>query len=401
MRGNQISVPKSKSKIHKSKKKNLVMLCTVAVVGIIGASLVYVSQAATSTLTEPEQGMITAPAVKVTDTTASAGGAVKFSTRTASSFDSRMAPLTSIFPTSSWLRKTLVGAPLHPNSPAMVADLRNQIISRYNGVAAFNTWDYSAAIYTVGPEVPKVDIAFYDCQNKGYIPSNVYTGTAQWKQVPIPSDAHPASGADGNLTIYSPSSDKVWEYWKASNQGTAAAPKWQACWGGRIDNVSTNPGWFSGGFGTTATGLPHSGNVIRIKEIQAGKIDHAMSLNVVDAKAYNIFSWPAQRSDGYDPNGTHTIPEGIRFRLDPAVNVSSLDLTPIARTIAIAAQQYGFIIQDKSGAVSIVCESGQPAYEATGVNPWDGLRQGVPGYNIMRNFPWDRMQAMPMDYGKI
>ena len=309
---------------------------------------------------------------------------------------SPLAPAGGLFTSASFWKQSIRTAPLAANSAVMVADLAQQVATRYNGNAAFNDWDYSVGFRTVGPDVAKVDVQFYDCQDKGYVPSGVYDGAAHWRGVPIPKDAVAAPGTDKNLTIWSPSTDQLWEFWVAEKTATG----WRACWGGRMDNVSKNPGYFADGFGTTATGLSHAGGMVGIEEVRAGRIDHAISLNVVDAAAWHIFSWPAQRSDGYDPNGTNTIPEGTRFRLDPTINVDTLPLHPITKMIAKAAQEYGFIIQDKGGAVAVVAESGYSAQVATGTNPWEALRGEVPAHELLAGFPWHKLQALPFDYGK-
>ena len=68
--------------------------------------------------------------------------------------------------------------------------------------------------------------------------------------------------------------------------------------------------------------------------------------------------------------------------------------------IAVAAQKYGFIVNDKGGAVAVIAEDGTSTAAVTGTNPWTTLLNGVPSYSMMRNFPWDRLQALPRDYMK-
>ncbi|MDQ1540502.1 MAG: hypothetical protein QOH29_1228, partial [Actinomycetota bacterium] len=130
-----------------------------------------------------------------------------------------------------------------------------------------------------------------------------------------------------------------------------------------------------------------------------GSIDHALALAIVDAAPWRIVSWPAQRSDG-SSGSSSPIAEGTRFRLDPSVDVDRLNLTPVAKMIAKAAQQYGFIVTDKAGAVSVIGESGAGVQAATGVNPWTAIIGKTPSYLVMRNFPWDKLEALPRNYGK-
>jgi hypothetical protein len=305
------------------------------------------------------------------------------------------APLSGVFSTGTALRTDLAGAPVAPTSAAMVANLANQVRVRYNGVAAFNYYNYTTNIYTVPRGQPAVDVIWDDCQGKNYTPSGLSGPGGQFSAVPIPGDATPSAGDDAEMSIFSPSLDKLWEFWELSKK----ADGWHACWGGRLDGVSSSNGYFAGGFGASATGVALAGGVVTMADAKAGHIDHAMSLAVVDAAAWDNFSWPAQRSDG-DSYAADAIPEGTRFRLDPSINVSTLGLTPLATTIARAAQQYGFIVTDKAGAVSVYGEGADGVVAAGRASPWPDALGGTPGYSMMAGFPWDKLQALPKDWGK-
>ena len=297
-------------------------------------------------------------------------------------------------PSSIW-RQRIGNAPLADNSAALAANLAGQVARYYGGTAAFNVWNYTQAIYTVPAGQTRVDVTWDNCQNKSYTPRGLLGPGGQFTSVPMPSDAKPSSGSDMSISVYQPSTDQVWGFWKANKQ----ADGWHACWGGRIDGASTSPGYYPGGFGTTATGLAGEGGSVNIKDVQSGRIDHALVLQVVDAAHWSNFSWPAQRSDG-GSTALDAIPEGTRFRLDPTLDVDSLGLHPVARMIAKAAQEYGFIVSDRAGAVSVVAEDGAALQAITGVNPWTTMLAGRPGYAVLRGFPWQAMQALPRDWGK-
>lgn len=325
-----------------------------------------------------------------------------------------LAPAGGIFgPGSEW-RRNIAGASLAANSKELTANLAGQV-QRYYGHAAFNAYDYNATFYTVGAGTPRADVIWDDCQGKGYTPPQLYLQPGQpgfegahFRNVPMPANAVTAVGTDKSIAVYDPATDQLWEFWIAQKQ----ADGWHACWGGRIDKASTAPGYFLNGMGSSATGLPTAGGMIRIKEIQAGRIDHALSLAIVDTENFDKVSYPAQRSDGYNPQRLpNAIWEGTRFRLDPTIDVDTLNLHPVAKIVARAAQQYGFIVTDKAGAVSVIAESGAGVQAATQSNPWGnrnattgrmgpGLLGGSEAYQIMAGFPWDRMQALPVDYAK-
>lgn len=292
--------------------------------------------------------------------------------------------------------RDISNAPLANNSAAVVANLANQVATRYGGIAAFNYSQYGASTFTVSPNTPRYDVKFDDCQNKGSVPPQLYGEAegAHFKNVPIPDNARVANGTDQAITIYSPDTDQMWEFWVASKRGS----DWYACWGGRVDNASTAT-YFEVGMGSTATGLLSGTSSVRVREMQTGVINHAIAIAVPENAAWPAMSWPAQRTDGgsTDPNAPY---EGQRFRLDPSINVDSLGLHPIAAAIAKAAQKYGFIVTDKAGAVAVSVEQGTSAKELTGVDPWDAMLNGTEGYMVMESFPWDKLQALPVNFGK-
>jgi len=302
-------------------------------------------------------------------------------------------PAGGVFGPSSVWKQSVRGAPVAGTSAAQVQDLARQVRDNWGGVAAFNTWNYNTTLATVGPNQPRTRVIFDDCQHKGYTPWGLYGQNGQFEDVPMPDGAAPASGGDSEITVWSPSTDQLWEFWVAHRRPDG----WHACWGGRLDNVSTGPGFFGGGFGATATGLPNVGGVVSFADARRGYIDHALSLQVIDAAKWYQISYPAQRGDG---QGSGPIREGTRFRLDPSIDVDRLAINPYAKMIARAAQTYGFIVTDKGGAVAVLGEGGDALVANGGVNPWHDLLGNTPNYSALRGFPWDRLQALPNDWGK-
>ncbi|WP_432511344.1 DUF4124 domain-containing protein [Kineococcus sp. SYSU DK001] len=314
-------------------------------------------------------------------------------TEAATTTSSVTMPAGGPFSTASEWRRDIRTAPLHPNSAAMVKNVATQTANLYGGTAAFNVTKYNTSFYTVPAGQKRVDVKWTDCQGKGWTPAGLLGPGGQFVQVPIPADAVPATGTDGQLTIFSPSTDQLWEFWKAKKVGST----WSACWGGRIDGVSTSRGGFSGTFGASASGLALSGGTIGIKDVQSGSIQHAVALHL--PKPGKGYTYPATRGDGWDTSSA-AVPEGTRLRLNPSVDVDALNLHPIAKMVAKAAQKYGFIVTDTSGCTSVVAESPAASIARTGTNPWTSMMAGTPQFSIMANFPWGKLQALPKDYGK-
>lgn len=296
-------------------------------------------------------------------------------------------------PIDSFWRQPVTGAPVADDSARLVGQLSRQVADNWGGTAAFNAWNYNTTVVTVPSDQPTVDVVWDDCQHKGYTPGGLYGRDGQFVKVPIPANVRTAGGTDKEITIWSPATDQLWEFWVANKRDDG----WHACWGGRMDHVSTGPGYFRGGFGATATGLPNAFGMVSFADVRAGSIDHAMSLQIIGSADWWKISWPAQRGDG---DGSGAIEEGTRFRLDPAVDVDRLDLSPIAKMIARAAQRYGFVVTDRSGGVAVLGEGGNSLSANGQANPWEQLLGGTKNYDLLDRFPWDRLQALPHDYGK-
>ncbi len=294
-------------------------------------------------------------------------------------------------------------------TPSCTPNINNQVL---------NITAFSAPLYVVPANYPRVTLTD-NCGRRTDFLDTISGG------VPVPTDAHGAAGSDHEIQIYQPSTDEYWEFWEF--EGSASAG-WSACWGGETENVSSSDGVFPNQFGATATSLPLLGSVVRIEELQAGAIDHAIGLVIGDNATANLsssvdpanvadpngsqpgVSLPATHGDGgsSDPNA---IPEGTRFRLPASLNLNNYDLTPIAKVIAVAAQKYGFIVNDSSPTPTLSMRLGDPTtYTAAGLaDPYtsgpgvdgqgtEGLLDGGSQNAIMQNFPWNQLQALPYDY---
>lgn len=342
--------------------------------------------------TRVDDGMLTLDFVSLTDQPMVAGIEVTSTDPAAAT----SLPSASLIPlgSTSVFHQDLTNAPVVEGSSAIMTRLRAAIAGEWGFNAAVNAYQYNSAFYTATPSTPRHTVAFYDCQNKGWTPNGLFDGPQYFVDVPIPNGAVPATGTDSQMGIYDPSTDQLWEFWVMRRTATGG---WEACWGGRVDDVSTSDGTFPEPFGVSASGLVMAGGVVSIQEAARGEIDHALYLTVTEAKAL-LFSHPANRTDGRS-EGDDILVEGQRLRLDPSLDVRTLGLTPFGEAVARAAQKYGFIVSDLGGTVSIATESGRPDERRTGLNPWEILLGG-PSYDALSKFPWDRVEVMPIDYGK-
>jgi hypothetical protein len=287
-------------------------------------------------------------------------------------------PYNPFSPTSFWNARLSSTAAIDPSSPSYVSDLVTQV-TRYG--PWLNTTAYSAPVYVVPATQPAVPVTL-----------TVWGPDLQqaFDAVPIPAGATAAAGTDQSMAVWQPATDRMWDFWHMRQANGA----WSAAWGGEMDGVSTNPGYYThvgqtSYWGATATGLPLLGGMITLADLQRGQIDHALAIGVPETER-SVFSWPAQRTDGWSTAAT-ALPEGIRFRLDPSVNVAGLGLPRLDEMLAAAAQTYGIVLRDTSGAVTFYGQDPTP----TGTDPFVPVLGGVSLSSLLAQFPWNRLEALP------
>lgn len=410
----------------------------VIIVATLGIYLIVSSHAASPyTSTTATSGTLASGAANCPALGASNGNAAVFSQPIP--MDGAVAlglscPGTPFAASSFWNTPIPADAPINVNSAAYIADINTDlcdyypieegtpsepgypcVIPSYGGLSSSS---YSGPLYVVPADQPDVSVT-RACAGVATANTNFDNSVADG--VPIPADAHAAAGTDGEIQIYQPSTNKYWDFWRLVQDNSG---NWDACWGGGITNVSQSNGIFPNNLGSTATSLPLLGGVIRIGELQAGKVDHVMGLELANNLEKTVIpantpgattglSWPATRGDGTNANPL-AIPEGLRLRLNPSLDLNTLDLTPVAKVIAVAAQQYGFVVYDTTNGVGI--RTGDPTTYTNTPSPnlpdpyttgpgvggvgTTGLFEGLSQYLILKNFPWDQLEALPFNYGE-
>ena len=339
---------------------------------------------------KPSPAKTPAPSVSLTGVTVSAGDGSVIPTPTSTaggpgttpggSDINNLAPWPGnpFSPSSVWNQPLPADAPLDPNSQAYV----NEVVRQVDGDGPWlNTTSYSTPVYVVPFSQPTQQVTL-----DSYGPDL----QQEFDAVPIPAGAVAASGTDKHMVVWQPSTDRMWEFW-VMHQTTNG---WHAKWGGEMDALSSNAGYFthvgqSQNWGATGTGLPLLGGLVTLADLRRGYIDHALAISLVEtARAY--WSWPAQRTDGGSfTSGITAVPEGTRFRLDPSVDIANLHLPKIDEMLAQAAQKYGIIVRDKSGAVAFY---GQDPISIP--NPWPAAFANKYPNQVLRQFPWSYLEAL-------
>ena len=302
-------------------------------------------------------------------------------------------------PNSIWTAPVPADAPLDPSSAArtrpFIASVEQRMAIGHN--PTMNTKKFSTPIYVVGPNVPRVKVSL--------VPHGKWADSfraALQSGVPVPQGALGSAGTDKHITIYQPSSDSLWEFWRFQHLSDG----YHAAWGGALRNVSNNPGFYTTSswppasdekgwqWGATASSLVSAPGLILPGELRAGVINHAIGASIGQA-CKQVFSWPAQRHDGKDlsPN---CMPEGAHLRLDPKLDLNKLHLPWMTLVLARAAQRYGIIVHDTTNdTVAFAAED----MTWTGRDPYrgpHGLFRGEKPHVFMSAFPWSHLQLLPL-----
>jgi hypothetical protein len=288
-------------------------------------------------------------------------------------------------PTSFWNAPLAPGVPAGPDAAALASALRALVQEEVQAKVGpwISTTGFSSPIYTVTSSQHPVRVRL-DAKERRL--------QRAFAAVPLPANAHPASGSDAQLTVWQPSKDRLWEFWRLRRE----ADGWHAAWGGAMTHVSQNQGVFtrtawpgaSSRWGATATSLPLVGGLITLEDLRLGHINHALALGLPKI-ARGVVRSPAQRTDG-TAEGPSAIPAGTRFRLDPSLNLQSLALPRLVLMIAEAAQRYGIVVRDTSSVVDFYGEDPTPS----GSNPYRALMDGEYLWQQLSRLPWDHIEAI-------
>ncbi len=293
---------------------------------------------------------------------------------------------------SIWNRPLSAGTPLDRSS-ASVAGAFDQVVAAEQAAGVgpwIGTTDYSVPVYSVAADQPTVTVKLLHTPEPAL--------SAAWRFVPLPPDAKPAAGHDGNLVVWQPSTDRLWEFWQLAH----GARGWHATWGGAIRKVSLNSGVFGQGawpgaepwWGVSASSLSIAGGLITFEDLEHGKIEHALAMAIPGVRA-GVYSSPARRTDGKSTNPL-ALPEGAHLRLNPNLDLAGLHLPKLTLMIAEAAQRYGIFIRDGAGNVQFFAQD--PSSLSS--NPYkgpSGYFEGQSPVRLLASFPWQELQLLKME----
>lgn len=250
--------------------------------------------------------------------------------------------------TSPWNTAIPASPEVDPNSQAMISTLKAK--APYLGVD-YQKWTTPVHVID-SAQAPKVSVY----STRGTLNPDVDPdANGIVDNVPMPSCVWPDPQSDGHMVMVDPVVGKSWEFSKFSlgtnNQYWASTVTIWNLSGTGYRTPFLGPYWWTQG--STGSGVPWIGGIIRPEEIQAGEIRHAILCAIPTTRFSTVpgqkeqLCIPACRTDGWGI-GTQYIPEGARLQLDPNLNLDSLKLSAPTRIVAKAMQRYGMIVSDSS-----------------------------------------------------
>ena len=282
--------------------------------------------------------------------------------------------------TGPW--NTLIGqAPL---VSAQSAGLVNAIAD--NGLPLTSDPDqYTIPVYRFDSSTPLKTVkmsGYFSAYDNGDNSRVGYGYAATINNVPIPTNAVSGAGSDGQIVIWDPVGGTVYAFWQFGRDATG---KYVATNGYRYHTTSLYDGRFADGLSGRGAGTPYEAGLVRKWEVDQGHIDHALAF------AYNApsaqYVYPASKSDGLGGGGVD-VPEGTRLQLNPSLTDADFErmgLSPSAKIIARALQQYGMYVIDNSGSSKIYLEDRRTAGWDMNITrsmvsaiPWSSFRVVAP-----------------------
>ena len=329
-------------------------------------------------------------------------------------------------PTSFFNQRLPADVPIDPSSATYVASLVAQVESAGPGI---EFRDFALTGWYAGPETPI-----------GKVWLDAADGTSPLKRemlesVPLPVDLRPPGPFPGDnaLAIISYSTDEYFELHGMRYKGVDAMrteaevpgcstlnePGWHCNSAAGVKNFSKSPGyWRSGDWpGATANwGISGSGifvwpGAIKVAEAQRLFIPHAIRIEAIgkasgESQISNEFRWPATKTDG-ESTSSATPQEGMIFKL-PSSSVSK-PKDAFVRAIARAVNEYGFILTDGAGNVSIKCgtQATVPRSQSYTTDAWKGPADSFGSKGailstfanaLAEQFPWPDLEVVDSLY---
>lgn len=175
-------------------------------------------------------------------------------------------------------------------------------------------------------------------------------------KVRIPNEAQPAGGTDGHMSVVDQATGWEYDFWAVKSK-PAGGGTISIGWGGktRIDGKGLDSQATAAGFGSMAGKL-------RVEELEAGRIDHALFLAARCTNGRTVYpvtvGHAGQRCSSIGMSEENAPPMGTRLMLDMSYEeIAALPVPAWKKTILRAMREYGVILGDTGSNWAIAEES--------------------------------------------
>ncbi len=226
-------------------------------------------------------------------------------------------------------------------------------------------------------------------------------------EIPIPDHAAPDAKQDAHMAIIDVDARRVYDLWQCRREPdgtwhTNAAIAYDLDGPGvfrpeDLEGIANDESVHFYG-PCRASGVPLLGGLIMRHEIEAGHIAHKLAFACPVPGLQRHAYPPAVWTDGWLPGG---VPEGCVLQLAPDLDLSRFALSPAARTVARALQDYGATLVDYAGGVTLYGESLEP--HASAGQTWNGTLEesglfaiGLEHYRVLETGPLRPLGSHPV-----
>jgi hypothetical protein len=231
-----------------------------------------------------------------------------------------------VFPDDNVWHADVSALAVHPSSDAWIASMGGPTRRLHPdfGPAGPGEQPYGIPYVVVPGDHPKVPVAFE------------YADESDPGPYPLAADTPVESGSDRHALMVDRDRCVLYELFAANHDPAGSTAGSGAVWDLR-SNALRPAGWTS----ADAAGLPVLAGLLRLDEVAAGRVDHA--IRVTAQRTDRSFVWPARHHAGAarDPS---LPPMGARFRLKASFDVSRF--RPDTQVVLRAMQRHGLILAD-------------------------------------------------------
>jgi plastocyanin len=239
------------------------------------------------------------------------------------------APSCPVFPADNIWHADISGLPVHSRSSAWISSMGGTSVKIHPDFGPSGlSQPYGLPYTVVDGSYPTVSVDF------------LYADESDPGPYPFGPDTPIEMGSDRHALIIDRDACLLYELFDAeySAQGSTAGS-------GAIFDLRSNAlrpaDWTS----ADAAGLPIFAGLVRLDEVQAGAIDHA--IRVTASQTDRSYVWPARHQAG-SANDPNLPPMGARFRLKASFDISGFRTD--TQVILRAMQTYGLIVADNGSS---------------------------------------------------